>query len=841
MKRLFMLVAAAVMLFASGCVTKYDDTPIWNEIDSINNRIEELEELCTTLNNNITSVQQIVKAIEDKDYVTSVTEIIRNGEVIGYTINFTKGESISIYNGEDGKDGVDGEDGKDGLNGADGEDGETPVIGVKQASDGKYYWTINGNWLLDNNGNKIPATGEDGKDGADGEDGRDGLNGEDGADGEDGKDGLNGKDGKDGVTPKLKIEDDYWYVSYDNGITWKLVGPATGVAGDSIFVSVTQDEHNVYFTLTDGTELVVPLATSNALYRLQSISYVPAYNDGKALVEFTSSAADSFVVMDFELAPEDVAAEIAEDWKNVLSMKAVNVATRAAELIDMPILSCEADDQGIITVKASGKNLGDNFFTGHQYMNARLEIADDSFNHKSEYVPMVTVNHASTDEPTIPVTPTIKNNQIIYTSIDENIVEPKSNTNFGATITSNVYENGQGIITFDKDVTKIPSDAFTNKSTLKSVILPNFVTEIGQYAFCNCIALKEVTIGDGILTVGYGAFSDCIELVSVKLGTDLEQISNYAFSGCIHLTSINFPDKLKYIYGNAFVNCDALTEISLPESLMSISGKAFASCDKLKTVNFSEGLETIGNEAFADCTKITSIVIPNSVTEIGQSAFRDCSGLEDLTIGNGTLTIGYGAFSDCIELASVKLGNKLESIENYAFSGCIHLTSINFPERLKYIYGNAFVNCDALTEISLPESLMSIGGNAFAYCDKLETVNFSEGLETIGNGAFTGCTKIASIVIPNSVTEIGQYAFEDCIALEEVTIGTGTMSLGYGVFSDCSRLATINCKPTTPPTLGGYAFSGIVSTYKIYVPKNSLSTYQTSWSNYKDHIVAGTF
>ena len=136
---------------------------------------------------------------------------------------------------------------------------------------------------------------------------------------------------------------------------------------------------------------------------------------------------------------------------------------------------------------------------------------------------------------------------------------------------------------------------------------------------------------------------------------------------------------------------------------------------------------------------------------------------------------------------------------------------------------------------------MSIGGNAFAYCDKLETVNFSEGLETIGNGAFTGCTKITSIVIPNSVTEIGQYAFEDCIALEEVTIGTGTMSLGYGVFSDCSRLATINCKPTTPPTLGGSAFSGIVSTYKIYVPKNSLSTYQTSWSNYKDHIVAGTF
>lgn len=647
-----MLVAAAVMLFASGCVTKYDDTPIWNEIDSINNRIEELEELCTTLNNNITSVQQIVKAIEDKDYVTSVTEIKRNGEVIGYTINFTKGESINIYNGEDGKDGkdgVDGEDGKDGLNGADGEDGETPVIGVKQASDGKYYWTINGNWLLDNNGNKIPATGEDGKNGADGEDGKDGLNGEDGADGEDGKDGLNGKDGKDGVTPKFKIEDDYWYVSYDNGITWKLVGPATGAAGDSIFVSVTQDEHNVYFTLTDGTELVVPLATSNALYRLQSISYVPAYNDGKALVEFTSSAADSFVVMDFELAPEDVAAEIAEDWKNVLSMKAVNVATRAAELIDMPILSCEADDQGIITVKASGKNLGDNFFTGHQYMNARLEIADDSFNHKSEYVPIVTVNHAST-EPIIPVepsTPKIKDNEIRYTTIDENTIEPNASANFGANIVSNVYKDGIGIITFDANVTHIGQYAFNKSNTLTSVIIPNLAT-----------------------TIDYRAFYECTELTSVYIGENMTNIGQEAFADCNYLESINFPNKLESIGNSAFEECNALTEITLPNSLKSIGNNAFTSCDLLEKVNLGEGVTYIGWNAFDSCPKIKTITIPDSVTKIGQRAFNNCKTLESVTIGNGTTLIEYRAFYGCAKLASVTCKPTTPpALDNEVFAG----------------------------------------------------------------------------------------------------------------------------------------------------------------------------
>ena len=85
-----------------------------------------------------------------------------------------------------------------------------------------------------------------------------------GADGEDGKDGA---DGRDGVTPKLKIENDYWYVSYDNGATWEKLGKATGddgidgengEDGDSIFKSVTQDDEYVYFNLSDGTMITLP-------------------------------------------------------------------------------------------------------------------------------------------------------------------------------------------------------------------------------------------------------------------------------------------------------------------------------------------------------------------------------------------------------------------------------------------------------------------------------------------------------------------------------------------------------------------------------------------------------
>lgn len=58
-----------------------------------------------------------------------------------------------------------------------------------------------------------------------------GKDGVDGIDGKDGKDGVNGTNGKDGITPQLKIEDDYWYVSYNNGVNWQKLSKAIGSNG----------------------------------------------------------------------------------------------------------------------------------------------------------------------------------------------------------------------------------------------------------------------------------------------------------------------------------------------------------------------------------------------------------------------------------------------------------------------------------------------------------------------------------------------------------------------------------------------------------------------------------
>lgn len=259
MKKILSVLYIATLLFAS-CSDEYDDSALTGRVDNLENRVAKLEELCKQMNTNISSLQTIVTALQKNDYVTNVTPIMQNGKEVGYTITFSKSNPITIYHGKDGQNGTDGEDGKPGVDGEDGKNGHTPVIGVKQDTDGSYYWTLDGDWLTDDSGNKIKAEGTDGKDGTDG------SNGEDGNDGQDGKPGM---DGKDGITPKFKIENDYWYISYDNESTWTQLGKATGedgkdgedgISGDPMFTDIDYETNTDYviFTLSNGTQIKLP-------------------------------------------------------------------------------------------------------------------------------------------------------------------------------------------------------------------------------------------------------------------------------------------------------------------------------------------------------------------------------------------------------------------------------------------------------------------------------------------------------------------------------------------------------------------------------------------------------
>lgn len=67
--------------------------------------------------------------------------------------------------GKDGENGNDGEPGNNGEPGKDGEPGHSPVISV-DTFEGKLYWKVDDEWLLDSNSNKVAATGEKGDTGS---------------------------------------------------------------------------------------------------------------------------------------------------------------------------------------------------------------------------------------------------------------------------------------------------------------------------------------------------------------------------------------------------------------------------------------------------------------------------------------------------------------------------------------------------------------------------------------------------------------------------------------------------------------------------------------------------
>lgn len=200
MKRVFVILA-----FALSLVSCYDDSKVWETLRDHEARIARLEALCNQFNTNITSLQQIVMALEASDQIKDVLPVMENGVSIGYVITFQHRSPITIYHGRNGLD------------------GHTPLVGVKQADDGFWYWSLDGEWVLDTNGNKVLANAVGAS------------------------------------VPKLKIEEDYWWVSYDGGTSWTKLGKAVGEqgGGDSMFREIRQDEHFVYFVLADGQEIKI--------------------------------------------------------------------------------------------------------------------------------------------------------------------------------------------------------------------------------------------------------------------------------------------------------------------------------------------------------------------------------------------------------------------------------------------------------------------------------------------------------------------------------------------------------------------------------------------------------
>lgn len=255
------------LFFAISCSQEEINEVLKNQAE-MEGQANSIEELCKNINRDIITLKLIIDSPESGDYIIGFKEL---ADKSGYTISFSKSGTIVIKNGNkgedgkngedgkdgqngadgtDGKDGIDGTDGKDGVDGTDGKDGQdgtdgkdgdqgdkgqngsAPVVTVKMDTDGKMYWAIKNDdgissYLLDNNGQKVRASGTD------------------------------------GIVPVIGANaTGNWTLDYGSGPV-ELKDPmgnplkVKGASGDPMFKDVVSEDDYIVFYLSDGTSFKV--------------------------------------------------------------------------------------------------------------------------------------------------------------------------------------------------------------------------------------------------------------------------------------------------------------------------------------------------------------------------------------------------------------------------------------------------------------------------------------------------------------------------------------------------------------------------------------------------------
>ena len=232
------------------------------------------------------------------------------------------------------------------------------------------------------------------------------------------------------------------------------------------------------------------------------------------------------------------------------------------------------------------------------------------------------------------------------------------------------------------------------------------------------------------------------------------------------------------------------------------------------------------------------------VTSIGDDAFENYTSLTSITIPDSITSIGNGAFSGCVGLTNITSLDRVTSIGDKAFSACESLTSVTISKRVTSIGDQAFMCCYSLTSVTIPDSVTSIGSGVFGDCISLKAFYgkfaSSDNRCLIVDGVLDSFAPsgLTAYTIPDGITSIRRYVFWNCFLLTSITIPDGVTEIEEGAFSCCSSLASVYCKPTTPPTGGSSMFNSNASGRAIYVPRNSVEAYKSAnnWSSYASYI-----
>lgn len=579
MKKLLAFAALFAVVALTSC--KYDDDDLWNSVHGLENRVAKLEELCKQMNTNISSLQTIVTALQNNVYVTGTTPLMKDGKEIGYTITFSKGNPITIYHGKDGQDG---------------EDGITPTISVKKDTDGVYYWTLNGEFIVVDGG-KIQAEG---------------------------------KDGTNGTTPQFKIENDYWFVSYNNGANWTQLGKATGedgIGGDSMFSGVDYETSTDYviFTLSNGTQIKLP--TWSAFEALQRLCNETNTNLSALQTIVTALQNNDYITSVDPLTENGKVVGYTIKFAKSNPIVIYN-GKDGADGVDgnTPVIGVKKDTDGIYywtldgefivvdgqKIKAQGTD-GNNGADGSDGVTPKLEIQEGywwiSYDNGTNWTQLgKATGEDGKDADSIKITQ--DENNVYFELADGTVITMPQNND---TTTQNIQ--------FADPITKyLCSSQWLNSSNIDN--LNSWDKNLdGELSYQEAANVKYIGYYHYFHGSAISSFNELRYFIGVTY------IGKEAFKDCSKLYTIVIPDNVKTIEQNAFSGCSDLQFVTWGNNITDIQDRAFYGCTSLRFIILGDYVETIGAYAFYGASSINistlRVTLPASVKSIGDYAFHN--------------------------------------------------------------------------------------------------------------------------------------------------------------------------------------------------------------------------